>query len=226
MDMSQLQQATNQVGVMGQPLEVIPVGPLRVIASPISDRQVLRSPPMDAVLTFRSVVEAVFEAGPVVPLRFGTVTQSSAQAASLVREKKTPYLNLLHRLTGHVEMGISVDLESEAMAEEGGNVLQDTGRGDAGTERPGTTYLRRQRERLVREQARMRQAVAPIQRAVTDQVGDVDMTPPTASEDRVSLAFLIPRDKVEPFREAVKQAQAPGASSAEIVGPWAPYSFV
>lgn len=222
----QLRRATDQLGVMGQPLEVITVGPLRVVASPMLDKQVLRSPTMDAVLTYRSVVEAVFESGPVVPLRFGTVTPSSTHAASLVREKKTSYLSLLDRLTGRAEMGLSVALESGTGRSEGGTSLPETGRDDAGAERPGTTYLRRKRERLVREQERMKKAVAPLQEAVTEKVSDVEMTAPTASEGRVSLAFLVPRDEVEPFQQAVEQVQAPGASPIEIVGPWAPYSFV
>jgi hypothetical protein len=228
MDTSRLQQVMDRPGVMEQPLETISAGPLGVVASPVPDRQSLRSASVDEVLAFRSVVEAVFRAGPVVPLRFGTVAESPQHAASLVRENETTYLDLLPRLQGRVEMGISVEME-EADASEKGQPLEaeESQAAESGeSERPGTTYLRRKQQQLAQERVRFEEIVSPFQRNVTEQIEGVALGTPTASRGRVSLAFLIPRGEVDRFRETVKQVGAPEAASVDVVGPWAPYSFV
>ncbi len=233
MDSSQLEQATDRLGVMEQPLEILSAGPLAAgplaaVASSVPDRQSLLSPTIDAVLTFRSVIEAVFGAGPVVPLRFGTVADSREHAASLVRENETTYLDLLPRLQGRVEMGISVEMEEADASEESQTLeAEESHAAESGeSERPGTTYLRRKQQQLAQDRVRFEEIVSPFQRNVTEQIEDVALGTPTASRGRVSLAFLIPRGEVDRFRETVKQVGAPGAASVDVVGPWAPYSFV
>jgi hypothetical protein len=219
MDASRLQRATDRLGVIEQPLETITAGSLRIIASPVPDRQDLVAPPVDAVLTFRSVVEAAFSAGPVVPLRFGTVAKSPEHAASLVREKEMTYSDLLPRLEGCVEMGVSVEREeAEAGTREGSGLSAE--------QRPGTTYLRRKQQQRARERAQVEAVALPLQHAVAERITDVTLSAPMVSEGRVSLAFLIPRGQVKRFRQTVGRVQVPGTSSIEIVGPWAPYSFV
>jgi hypothetical protein len=51
-------------------------------------------------------------------------------------------------------------------------------------------------------------------------------TSSAGTDHAVSLAFLVDRSRVEAFREAIADVRASGVESADVVGPWAPYSFV
>lgn len=250
MDRLTLSEACDMAGVEDAPLSCIDAGILQVVASRVAQPKRIPSASVQQILAFKSVVDAVFQAGPVIPLRFGTLVPSVPDAAALVEEKETRYLDALERVAGHVEMGVAIEPRDEghdtaaqrddhlhpSKAESRGHVentpgqnLVDQGEptrteGSAHAEGPGTSYLRARAEARTRSRERLDAAVRPFTEALSPFSAAV--SPASTSGDSISLAFLVPRASVDAFRQAADDVRCAEAGAVDIVGPWAPYSFV
>lgn len=211
-----------ETGVQDQPVELVSSGAFAVLASPVNDPEALRTPDVRVALAHKNVVDAAFENGTVLPMRFGTCVASRAALPDVLGPQADRYRILLDRLDGHAEMGLrlasALHSTAQALTPEGAAYRSD---------RPGTAYLlARQRKRSAEERAvhrivqAFRDKLSPL---TTDSSFAVD---PAGEEDDISVAFLVPRDAADAFREEALQISVPGVSSAEVVGPWAPYSFV
>jgi hypothetical protein len=206
-------------GVHERPVHVLDCGTLSVLASPVTDTDALASPSVEQILAFKSVVDGLFHGGPVVPLRFGTVASSRDQAVALVAQKESIYADLLGRLDGQVEMGVRLQLaDVEPVEEPAGPPYRD--------DRPGTAYLLAKQKSLSRAQRRRRAAVRPFQEALEPFATEVSTSPGHDADATVSMAFLIPHTEEDGFRDAVSRVETPNVASVDVVGPWAPYSFV
>ena len=85
------------------------------------------------------------------------------------------------------------------------------------SDRPGTAYLlARHRKR----DGRRRRAVRTYRTELADWFDEM-ATSSAETDDSVSLAFLVDRS-----RDAIAEVRASGVESVDVVGPWAPYSFV
>lgn len=240
-------------GVQEQPVQSMDAGALTVLASSVPDAERLSSPPVDDVLAFKRIVEAAFDGGPLIPLRFGTVVRSAARVMQIGEEKASAYAKLLDRLEGHVEMGISLTLASEAteetealetealetealktgdgrarLGENGSARSVDSANGEPSYpgDRPGTAYLLARQQQLAKKRRRAEEAAAPFREALSPLATSTSTSPRHDAEDALSLAFLVPREQADPFRRAAENVSSPSVTAAEIVGPWAPYSFV
>ena len=214
-----LRSVLSDEGVHERPVRVIDCGTLCVLASPVTDTDALASPSVEQVLAFKSVVDGLFQGGPVVPLRFGTVVSSREQAVSLIAQKETIYADLLGRLNGQVEMGVRLQLaDVEPVEEPAGPPYRD--------DRPGTAYLLARQKSLSRAERRRRAAVRPFREALEPFATEVSTSPGHDAEASVSMAFLIPHTEEDGFRDAVSRVKTPNVASVDVVGPWAPYSFV
>ncbi|PEN14590.1 hypothetical protein CRI94_06095 [Longibacter salinarum] len=218
-DAGTLRDVFDMSGVQDQPIRSIPGKDLSVLASPVEDSSVISSPSMGEVLAFKRVVDTAFQGGPLIPLRFGTLVRSNGQAEIVLQEKGHLYADLLGRLDGQAEMGICLSLKSEGNGE---NDRIPSYRGD----RPGTAYLLARQQSLVRERQRAEALVAPFREALGSLATSVSTSPRHDAEESVSIAFLVPRKNVDRFREIAGEVSVPAARSVEVVGPWAPYSFV
>jgi hypothetical protein len=211
-------------GVQGRPVECIATHGLAVLASAVGDREALRRPPTEDVLTFKSVVDAAFEEWTVLPLRYGVTVGSRAEVEEVLAPKAEEYRDTLRRLDGRAEMGLRLTLTASAAPDCGGPAAGDDVR--FRSDRPGTAYLlARQRER---EQARRRRrrAVAPYREATADLTEDT-VVEADAEGDAISMAALVARCNAAAFREAVAAVEGPSVvDEAEVIGPWAPFSFV
>lgn len=247
-DASVIRDVCGAAGVQEQPVQSMDAGGLTVLASPVPDAERLSSPPVDDVLAFKRIVEAAFDGGPLIPLRFGTVVRSEARATQIAEEKASAYAELLDRLEGHVEMGVSLTLASAAPAatDEAETEGAETRDGDAQPgengaakpvaagngepsypgNRPGTAYLLARQQQLEQKRRRAEEAAAPFREALEPLATSTSTSPRHDAEDALSLAFLVPREQAEAFRQAAENVSAPSVTAAEVVGPWAPYSFV
>jgi hypothetical protein len=212
-------------GVQSQPVFVVRSSGFAVLVSAVPDRDALPPSSADAALQHKSVVDAVFARRTIVPVRYGTVADHPDELDDLLAKKAGPYRDALARLEGRAEMGVRLTLARERSHP---LVPADSAyRAD----RPGTAYLlARQRQRDV-QQGRRRRAARAYRIALA---GVADQTVTSAgtvasrhrSDDRLSMAFLVPRTRTDAFRDAVARVDAPGVVDAEVAGPQAPYSFV
>jgi hypothetical protein len=172
-----------------------------------------------------AVVRAAAGAGPVLPLRFGTVVRDEAAARRLLREHRDSARDQLHRIGSAREWGVKLVRPVSA-----GPVSS------AANERRGVTgteYLTRRRTALAQHEA----AQAGAERAADLVTATLR---PHVTECRrrggspgsallLDLAFLVPLDAETAFAGAAAELAAPLAAdglAVEVSGPWAPYSFV
>ncbi|MGY1741438.1 MULTISPECIES: GvpL/GvpF family gas vesicle protein [unclassified Blastococcus] len=169
----------------------------------------------DAVLT------AAAAAGPVLPLRFGTVVPDEDAARRLLRTHGASAREQLDRIGDAREWGVRLvrTLAEPAPAAAGGEVS-------------GTEFLAQRRRALTeaeeagavaeRASRRVEEALAPLTRASLRRGGS------PGSSLLLDLAYL-----VEPGREAEVTAalerlaaeEAAHGLGVELTGPWPPYSF-
>lgn len=213
-----LAEVLRRTGVQEQPLRLMDAGGVSVLASPVVDLGALRAPDVTAALTHKDVVDAAFAVRTVVPLRFGTVVDDPEALPEALAG--TPYREQLTRLEGRAEMGVRLTLAPEGADR---SAVPDV---PYRQDRPGTAYLLARQQKHERRKRRQRQAVRPYRDALARLAEASRSSSARGDDDTVSLAFLIPRNHTGAFHDAASRVTAPGVQSADIVGPWAPYSFV
>lgn len=213
-----------QTGVQKHDVTLVRCGPLAVFASPVSDVEALHSPDVRIALAHKSVVDTAFERGTVLPLRFGTYVTSRTELNDALQAQQQRYRIQLDRLNGYAEMGIRLTFSLPKATSSSPGLPSD----DASyrSDRPGTAYLlARQRERSDVEQKAYR-IVRAFQDKLTTLTADSSFAADPEMTDGASVAFLVARSQTDSFREAALDLSVPGVASTEVVGPWAPYSFV
>lgn len=202
-------------GVDDAPLSLLSDASLALLQSPV-DPTGLRSPESSTLLTYRDVIEAVHAVGPIVPLQFGTTIETEEQGRALLEQHQAALRQHLDRFDGRVEVGVRLIL---AEAEEG--------RQDFPPEaESGTAYLKARRDERTRRTARRTQMIEAYRQAVAPVEVDGAWDRKSEQEGIFSLAFLVPREKVEAACARLADVEVEGVEEAHIVGPWAPYSFV
>jgi Gas vesicle synthesis protein GvpL/GvpF len=167
----------------------------------------------DDLWAHESVVEALMDAGAVLPVRLGTVMRDDAAVLESLRERREELGSALERVRGAVELGVRAAVVAEPVS-----VGASTGADAAG---PGTAYMmgRLSRERQGSEAAaRIHEPLAFLARASTFRV--------SAQERPVLRAsYLVDRDRVEEFMARVEELDERGEAAIVCTGPWPPYSF-
>jgi hypothetical protein len=172
-----------------------------------------------------AVVRAAAGAGPVLPLRFGTVVRDEAAARRLLREHHDSACDQLQRIGSAREWGVKLVRRADAVPVHSS--------ADDRRDVTGTEYLTRRRQALAQHEA----ADAGAQRAAdlllatlrphVSQTLRRDGSP--GSGLLLDLAFLVPLGAEEAFTAAAGELAEPFAAdglAVEVSGPWAPYSFV
>jgi hypothetical protein len=187
------------------------------------------------------VIGAVATAGPVLPLRLGTVYREDGRVRAMLAGRRAEFAATLGWLSGRAECGIKVWASPAALA---AGSSQATGSGRAaGRDQGGggAAYLSRRKQELdARDQARSRAAQTAerlherlTSLAVTGRLHQPQdappAQPPSARERDVMLlngAYLVDVPGLAGFAAAARAAVAelPGLR-AEVTGPWPPYSF-
>jgi hypothetical protein len=176
------------------------------------------TPTPERVEAFAAVVAALHRSRAVLPLRYGLLDGDDALRARLLG-RRDALLSRLDAVADCDEMGL--------------RLLPDVAPGPS-PEHPaepstGAAYLVSRREEFARRDAartaaesasaRALEALAPLARESRAE-------PPSPSRGALaSLAFLIPRDQLEQFREAVRGLRVGSTESILLSGPWPPYHF-
>ncbi|MFC4115581.1 GvpL/GvpF family gas vesicle protein [Nonomuraea zeae] len=177
------------------------------------------------------VVEAVVAATATAPVRLVTVYGDDDQVRDLLERRNEDFLAVLTHVTGRKEWGVQAYAGRSAAPAVNGNAHPD---GDAATERPGTSYLKRRQASLrVREQIRRQAArraedihAALAAVAAASRRHRAQDSRLSGREESMLLngAYLVDEGRVEEFA-AVAGALGGDGVDVRLTGPWAPYSF-
>ena len=218
----------------GRRVEVVREGDLGLLVSPVAPAE-LEVDPDDLTETGRlavlarghdAVVRAAADAGPVLPLRFGTAVPDDDAARALLRTHSESAREQLRRIGTAREWGVRL-VRTLARGDEpvmAGGARQD---GLSGTE-----YLSRRRQALQRGDDLTR-----IAAECAERLQDVLAEHATESLRRggspgssllLDMAYLVPTDAETEFLGQVQHLteEMDGRGLAlEATGPWPPYSF-
>lgn len=171
------------------------------------------------------VIRSVFEHGPVLPLRFGTVVADEDAARRLLEDHATAARERLAHLDTHREWGVRLSRDAAA-------VDQDDDDRAARREMTGTSYLASRREALQRSQGEERQAAAltaRVEQALSEHAVDVARRGGGPGSGLLAdLAYLVPDVAEDAFVDAAEGLRGEAAADRlvlELTGPWPPYSF-
>jgi hypothetical protein len=155
-----------------------------------------------------SVVRAVFEHEPVLPLRFGTVLESIDAAVRLLGARHEEARAWLDRVDGRREWGVRVRAAAQAPEDLSGL--------------SGTAYLAQRRRRLTDADV-ARRGAQTLHEALTGRAAET--TRRDATGLLLEAAYLVDTAAEHDFRAEVERLTAELGLTAEITGPWPPYSF-
>jgi Gas vesicle synthesis protein GvpL/GvpF len=172
-----------------------------------------------------AVVRAAATAGPVLPLRFGTVVADEAAARRLLDEHGAAARTQLRRIGDTREWGVK-------LVRRLGVEPVPTARPADRTEVTGTEYLTRRRQALQEhdssEQAAGR-ASDLLEETLRPYVAEsLRRGGAPGSSLLLDLAFLVPPDSEAGFLAAaadLRERLDPDGLEVEVSGPWPPYSF-
>jgi hypothetical protein len=187
----------------------------------------------DDLIAHERVLDAVAERTAVLPMRFPAVVEEDGVVSELLAPNQERFMEALARLDGLVQFTVKGRFEQDA-------VLCEIAEAD------DEIMALRERVRDVPEDAsyydriRLGELVVTAMEQRRDEVGRrvlerlrpfaVDMSPrPLAQPDEVlNAAFLVARDRVENFDDAVEGVgrDLAGRVRVRLVGPLAPYDFV
>jgi len=151
----------------------------------------------------RVVEELSARSAAILPAQLGRAFRDDDELAAAVREQAPQLASGLERVRGCVEFGLrAIPAERTEQVEAGS----------------GADYMRarldevRRRERLVE---RLHEPLARLARA----------TALRPQGDELNAAYLVARDDVAEFREAVARLERTPELTVVCTGPWPPYSF-
>lgn len=189
-------------------------------------------PEVKDVLDFEKVVETLFSASPLIPVRFGNYFKSRARLENFLEENATELQKVIEHLEGKTEMGIRVlapaspeDRPSDA---------------PAFPENPtGKQYLASRKawyEGSRRLSDRKLDLVRMIEKAFEGcfeqmKTEDGENTPANSPGEGssplrllLSFYFLVPQNQVGRFRQVFSNLDSAGMKFL-LSGPWPPYTF-
>jgi len=222
-----LPDGTEGVGEPARPVRVIKEGDLAAIVSEAPEG--LRPKRRD-LLAHQNVLAEAGKGGPVLPMRFGSVSQDDAAVAGVLAERADHFKERLDALAGKVEYNVKATHDEEAVLHrvmsENPDVraLTETNRSAGGGSyddklRLGEMVVAAVKNREVEDAAEIQQVLEPAAAAVS--VG------PESTGWLANLSFLVDRDTAETFIASVEEVRkAHPHLDLRVHGPLPPYSFV
>ena len=212
-------------GFNGAAVSTVPYRALAAAISPLQG-EALR-PTAENLWLHETIVEALRQQGPALPVRFGTLLADTAAVADALAERYDVLAADLARLGDKVEFGLSVLWDppitpGEERAPGSGAAVKAQGL--------GARYLRarlaaHRREAAMRERAR---ALAhELDRELSVHALERRCTLLPTPRLAVRAAYLVEPERVPAFQDAFAQLdRAHPALRLLLSGPWPPYTFV
>jgi hypothetical protein len=225
------QEAAKTPGVTGASVRTVEHGELAALVSDLDGGALMAA---REVRAHWRVVEAASEATTVIPVRFGTVMAGDRAVTEELLAPQAERLGaLLDALGGRVQLGVKGEYDEDALLRE---VVRTTPAVQALSERvkrmpDAAGYYERIRlgEAVAAEVERRR---GQDTRLALERLGPharaSKTNEPRTANGAFDLAFLVPRDGIDPFSAAVSELSEALGERVDIryVGPLPPYSFV
>lgn len=206
-------------GVGGARVRLVEAGGLGAAVSTIEPAD--PAPNLARGLSFARVVEALHAERTVLPMRYGCRFDDDGEVADLLRTRGGEYAAKLRALDGCVEMGVRILLPLSPAPVRPGSATE-------GQATAGRAYLIDRAARYC-EDDRFAHALDTLTdrvRGLLETLAERTATDRGAGPGRLaSLAFLVRRAAVDPFREAFRQVEQAESARLLLSGPWPPYSF-
>lgn len=218
-------------GLENAPLSAVPWQALTAAISPIE--QIALSPTSASLLRHEAVVEALCQAGPTLPVRFGTILADPESVERALAERYEVLLADLARVGAKVEFGLTILWENEdgqeaqehaQHAEQAGSPLV------SGSSGPGRRYLQTRLAEYQQEtaqQSKVKTLIAEVEQtlraAALEQRYRLLQLPRLA----VRATYLVHPWQVKTVQQAVDELRQRHPHQRWLLsGPWPPYSFV
>ena len=181
------------------------------------------------------IVQALFESGAVLPVRFGTLMDRGAIAMLLTRHRLS-FETELGRLNGRSEWGVKLMIDPAALgaaAERTSDAVRALDC-ELAESAPGRAFLlRRKREAAVADavENHVGTVVDQVRSALGEAAVESAELPlpaawPSGVEMLANLAFLVRDSEADGFAGVADRVAQEAGIELELSGPWPPYSFV
>jgi hypothetical protein len=177
------------------------------------------APSLSTIEAYASTMNALHDRETILPIRFGSLHDSEASLEDWLRVHADDWRSTLDSVEGCHEMGVRVLLDAPS------ETWLDVPQIPSSNGRPGTSYLMARKARRDVSEAVLAEAER-IAGRIVEAVGRLSRgsrieNPGPGRERLLSMSFLVDRQAVGWFREAVERLDGP----LLITGPWPPYSF-
>jgi hypothetical protein len=224
-------EAAAATGVAGASVRSVEHGELAALVSDLEGGAMMAA---REVRAHWRVVEAASEAATLIPIRFGTaMANDRAVIDELLAPQAERLTAMLRALGGRVQLGVKGEYDEDALLRE---VVRATPAVKALRERVSTLpeaagYYDRIRlgELVAAEVERRRDQDTELAlKRLGPHARAAKTNEPKTARSAFDLAFLVPRDGIDPFSAAVRElSEALGERvGIRYVGPLPPYSFV
>ncbi|MFF4801140.1 GvpL/GvpF family gas vesicle protein [Streptomyces sp. NPDC001351] len=215
------------VGDPPRPVRVLEEGDLAAV---VSDAPEGLRPKRKDLLAHQSVLAEAGAAGPVLPMRFGSVAPDDDAVTGVLAERADHYKERLRALEGKVEYNVKATHQEEAVLHrvmsENSEIRAMT---EANRQAGGGSYEQRLRlgEMVVAAvKAREAEDAAEVQSAL-EPAADAVSAGPESTGWLLNVSFLVERDAAESFLAEVEQVRKSHPHiELRVNGPLPPYSFV
>ncbi len=215
------------IGDPARPVRMVTAGQLSALVSEAPER--LR-PRRDDLLAHQNVLSEAGEAGPVLPMRFGSTAPDDKTVAVVLEERADHYTERLAALEGKVEFNVKAAHDEEGVLR---RVMSDNPELRTLTEAnrlaAGGTYEQRLRlgELVVQAvQGRETSDAVAVQRQLERAADEVSLGPQSAGW-LANVSFLVSRDAAAEFIASVERLRYDHPHlDLRVNGPLPPYSFV
>jgi hypothetical protein len=219
------------LGLGVDPAPVYTVG-LGDLAAVVSDAPLgVLDPTRDNVLAHQRVNETVMQDHTVLPMSFGTVFKTHDDVNAFLKSAYDAFLGVLDKMQNKVEFGLKVLWDRDAVIDEIAAENDDIHRlkGEIENQSGSTYFARMQYGRMV--EAALEAKSAAYIADIFDRLRDVSVASrsnrPIGDKMILNAAFLVSRDREEPFDLRVKELGARYSKlTFKYTGPWPPYNFV
>ncbi len=218
-------------GLENAPLSAVPWQALRAAVSPIE--QMALPPTSASLLRHEAVVEALCQAGPALPVRFGTILAGPEAVARALAGRYEVLLADLARVGTKAELGLTIlwgaedGRETHKQPQQTGQTGSTLATGSSG---PGTRYLQ---ARLVQYQGETVQyhkantLIAEVKQALHAATVEQRYRLLQLPRLAVRATYLVHPWQVKEAQQAVDELRQRHPDLRWLLsGPWPPYSFV
>jgi len=205
-----------EAGIRGRPLEQIAAGELGLWATVWDGEPTLSR---DDAFAHHDLVAVLCDAGPCLPVRFGTWLADAEAARRSLEAEQDRYAAAVDRLADRREVAVTLLWQDAPRIEGRGHAVPTSGR----------AFLERRRaEHAVTDERRQAGDAFAARLAADLAVDQADVRHEScpSAEVALSMSLLAARDEADALKaRATVAAGAIDGVRAVVSGPWPPYSF-